>query len=348
MNAASPLASRRTVGRAVASILSVAAVIGLLALVFPVATGTSWPAVYDRLLHLSVWQLGVLSVVWLAGLYAHTFVIVGALPRLTHRQAFALNFCGSAVSNLVPFGGALGMGLNYSMLRSWGFNRTNFAVLAVVTHACTVAVKLLLPAVALGALVLTTDFMNTRLVIAAAVSIAIAILATLLLTAAAVSTRFRNGLSWTVEALGRGLGHRAVAAVREASIAVGAGVRAAAREGWRRMTLGAITYAGFQALLLYLCFVALGGQVNPVVVFAGYAIGRTLSIVPITPGGIGVLETATAAVLIGLGADRPLTAAAVLLNSTFTFLLEIPVGAAAAIAWWLGHGRVAAPSPAGA
>jgi putative heme transporter len=348
MMTVSPLVSRRTVGRAAASILSVAAAIGLLALVFPAATGTSWSAVYDRLLSVSAWQLAVLSLVWLAGLYAHTFVIVGALPRLTHRQAFALNFCGSAVSNLVPFGGALGMGLNYSMLRSWGFNRINFAVLTVITHAYTVAVKLLLPALALAALVLTTDVMNTRLVITAAAGLAIAIVATLLLAAAAVSTRFRNGLGWTVEALGRGLGRRAVAAVRDASIAVGVGVRAAACQGWRRMTLGAVTYSALQALLLYLCFVALGGHVNPLVVFAGYAIGRTLSIVPITPGGIGVSETATAAVLIGLGTDRPLTAAAVLLNSTFTFLLEIPVGAAGTVAWWLGQGRIATPSSASA
>ncbi|HEU0288105.1 MAG TPA: lysylphosphatidylglycerol synthase domain-containing protein [Nocardioidaceae bacterium] len=340
------LPSGRTIWRAIASVLSVAAAIGLLAVVFPAATGASWAVVYDRLLTLSAWQVALLSVVWFSGLYAHTYVITGALPRLSHRQALVLNFSGSAVSNLVPFGGALGMGLNYTMLRSWGFNRTNFAVLTVLTNACTVAVKLLLPALALGALVLTGDLMTTRLVIAAIAGVTLAAVVVVLLVTAAVSSRLRDGLRRTVSTLGRGLGRRVVGAVRDASVAVGAGVQAAARRGWRRMTLGAVTYAVLQALLLELCFVSLGSPVNPAVVFAGYAMGRALSILPITPGGVGVAETGAAAVLIALGTDPTLTAAAVLLNSTFTFLLEIPVGAAGTVAWWLGRGRIATPTAA--
>ena len=333
------LPSGRTIWRAIASVLSVAAAFGLLAVVFPAATGASWPVVFNRMLTLSGWQVVVLSVVWFSGLYAHTYVITGALPRLTHRQALVLNFSGSAVSNLVPFGGALGMGLNYTMLRSWGFSRTNFAVLTVLTNACTVAVKLLLPILALGALVLTGDLMSTRLLVAAIVGVTLAIVVVLIVGMAAVSSRFRNGLRRPVATLGRGLGRRAVAAVRDASVAVGAGIRTAIRSGWRRMTLGAITYAILQALLLELCFVSLGSPMNPAVVFAGYAMGRALSVLPITPGGVGVAETGSAAVLIALGADPTVTAAAVLLNSAFTFLLEIPVGAAGTVAWWLGRER---------
>jgi putative heme transporter len=342
------LPSRRAIGRAVASMLSVVAAVGLLAVVFPAATGASWSVVYERLLTLSGWQIAVLSVVWFSGLYAHTYVITGALPRLTHRQALVLNFSGSAVSNLVPFGGALGMGLNYTMLRSWGFDRTNFAVLTLLTNACTVAVKLLLPVLALGALVLTGDLMSMRLVVAAVVGVTLAIVVILLVGGAAASSRFRNGLRRPIAILGRGLGRRAVAYVRDASVAVGAGIPAAVRRGWRRMTLGAVTYAILQALLLELCFICLGSPMNPAVVFAGYAMGRALSILPITPGGVGVAETGSAAVLIALGANPAVTAAAVLLNSAFTFLLEIPVGAVGTVAWWLGRGRVATPSSAGA
>ena len=348
MRPAGPLPSRRTILRAVGSVLSVAVAIGLLAVVFPAATGASWSVVYDRLLTLSVWQIALLAVVWFSGLYAHTYVITGALPRLTHRQALMLNFSGSAVSNLVPFGGALGMGLNYTMLRSWGFNRTNFAVLTVLTNACTVAVKLLLPALALGALVLTGDLMSTRLVVAAVAGISLAIVVVTVIVTAAVSSRFRDGLRRTVATVGRGLGRRVVTAVRDASVAVGTGVRAAVHRGWRRMTLGAVTYAVLQATLLYLCFVCLGSPMNPAVVFAGYAMGRALSILPITPGGVGVAETGSAAVLIALGADPTITAAAVLLNSMFTFLLEIPVGAAGTVAWWLGRDRLATAASAGA
>ena len=55
----------------------------------------------------------------------------------------------------------------------------------------------------------------------------------------------------------------------------------------------------------------------------------------LTPGGVGVAQTGAAAVLIALGGDPVVIAAGVLLYSTFTFFLEIPVGGLVAARWWL-------------
>ena len=63
----------------------------------------------------------------------HTFVLTAALPRLTHRRALTLSLTGSAVSNLVPMGGALGIGLNYWMTRHWGFSKPAFTSPVIVS-----------------------------------------------------------------------------------------------------------------------------------------------------------------------------------------------------------------------
>jgi hypothetical protein len=106
------------------------------------------------------------------------------------------------------------------------------------------------------------------------------------------------------------------------------------RRGWRRMTLGALGYAFLQTVLLYLCLAMLGSPIPPLAVFAAYATGSALTLVPITPGGVGLSEAGSAALLVTFGATASTAAAGVLLFSTFTRFLAIPFGTACATMWW--------------
>jgi hypothetical protein len=71
--------------------------------------------------------------------------------------------------------------------------------------------------------------------------------------------------------------------------------------------------------------------------FAAYAIGRLLTAVGVTPGGLGVTETGTAAVLVGWGAHPAQATAGVVLFSIFTHLMEIPLGALGWLAWTMSR-----------
>ena len=137
------------------SLLSIAGVATLLVLVVPLVAGAPWGQVVAALTSVPVLELGGLALLWIAGLYAHTFTLTAALPRLTHRRALALSLTGSAVSNVLPFGGAAGIALNYRMTRTWGFDRPAFAAYTVVTNVWDILVKLCLPALALAGLVLS-------------------------------------------------------------------------------------------------------------------------------------------------------------------------------------------------
>lgn len=88
-------------------------------------------------------------------------------------------------------------------------------------------------------------------------------------------------------------------------------------------------YLLLQGTLMWACLVAVGSHLGWAEVTAGCALGRTLTLVTLTPGGTGFAETGAAAVLIALGGEPVVILAVVLLFSFFTFVCEIPGGALA-------------------
>jgi putative heme transporter len=75
-----------------------------------------------------------LAAVWIAGLWAHSFVLAASLPGLTKRRALTLSLTGSAVANVLPLGGAACTGLNFAMTSRWGFSPSAFAGFLTVTQ----------------------------------------------------------------------------------------------------------------------------------------------------------------------------------------------------------------------
>ena len=98
---------------------------------------------------LGPWQVLLLAVVWLVNMATYTGVLTNSLPGLTHPQAFVANLSSSAVSNVLPFGGAAGVGATYLMYGSWGFTASETTRSILVSGVWNVLAKLALPVVAL-------------------------------------------------------------------------------------------------------------------------------------------------------------------------------------------------------
>ena len=103
--------------------------------------------------------------------------------------------------------------------------------------------------------------------------------------------------------------------------------------GWWSMTLGMIGYFAAYYLLFVLVMRQTGVTLPLNLLFAAFAIGRLLTTIGITPGGVGVTETATTIVLVGWGADPAGAPAGVVLFSIFTHLMEVPLGALGWLLW---------------
>lgn len=324
--------------RAAKLLVSGALATGILALALPRVAGARWDDIAHALASLSLAHLLLLTLVWLAGLWAHTPALTAALPGLSHRRALLLNLTGSFVSNLLPLGGAAGTVANWRMARTWGFASPAFARWALVTNLFDTALKLALPGVALLWL---ADAGVEAGAVGAAAFVGLGLLTSVVVVLWLLARDDR-----TVTFLGR-LADRACARLRFLRPpAEGYAVRAAAfrrdsaaliASGWWRMAFGKIAYAALQAVLLWLSLRVLGSWVSPAVVLAAFAVERILSMVVITPGATGVVEVGMTGVLVALGVDPTMSAAGVLLYRAFTFGMEIPVGGLSMLAWSLSR-----------
>jgi uncharacterized membrane protein YbhN (UPF0104 family) len=275
-----------------------------------------------------------------------------AVPGLGPGRALLADQASTAVSNTVPAGFAFGVGTTAVMYHSFGYSP------AVITRAVTLTglwnnlVKLAMPTIALGGLALTGD--TTPAVTTAAV------LGTVLLLVAA-------------GALAGVLAHRSTAAALATTAERLArrparSMRLRAPSGWTQRTdrfrteslallrhrwvqLSAAAVASHVALFLVLltCLRTVGGagaDVPWLFVLAVFAVTRLVTMVPITPGALGVAELSYVAGLAAVGVDPAAAAGAVLLFRFLTWFLPIPLGAAAWLLWRRGVGHApAAPAP---
>jgi uncharacterized membrane protein YbhN (UPF0104 family) len=317
--------------------IAVAAAVALVLLV-PRSAGTTWAVVSSSVADLTWTDLAVLAVLWAAGLVAHSLVLTASLPGLTTVRALLLNLSGSAVANVLPLGGAAGVGLNFAMVRGWGFTSRSFRTFTAVSNLLTVLAKLF--AGALGVLLVVLAGRSTALptaVVWTAVGSVAAVVP--VLVGLAVSPRLTTALGAVadraVRAVGTLTGSAARTRLRSSLPGLRADTHRAVRDRWGRLGAGMGAYLLLQGALLWACLHALGGSPGAVVVVAALAVERLLTMVPITPAGAGLVEAGTVAVLVALGTDPVLATSAVLLYRMFTVVLEIPVGAAGLGLWLL-------------
>ncbi|MCW2819214.1 MAG: glycosyl transferase, group 1 [Marmoricola sp.] len=332
---------RRELGgrRAVRMLLSAALAVGLIVVVLPRVVSATFGDVLTSLQLVTLPESIGLTVLWAVGLLTYSVVLVAALEGLSHRRALTLNLTGSAVSNVLPFGGAAGVSLNFLMIRSWGFSAQGFSAFAVVTNVWGILSKLALPAVALVALVATGGPVGSTLrwsaLGAAAVLVLVLVVCAGVLARDDVAARVVPPLARLFAACSRLVRRPADAEVATAHLMEFRDrVVDVVGRRWAQLTVGQIGYSVMQAVLLWACLQAVGADLSPVVVLAAYAVDRVLSMVVLTPGGTGFAEAGSAAALVALGGAPAATAAAVLLYRGFTFALEIPVGGIWTAAWF--------------
>ncbi len=278
--------------------------------------------------------LGFLALV-LGGLWCYTFTFTGSLPGLSHTRAFVVNVCGSSVSNLLPGGGAVGLAATYTICRSWGFTRREVSTSAIVTGVWNTLARVALPVVAILALsagARDTPPLMRQAAVAGSLS-GLALLA--VFTAVVVSDRAARGVGRVTDRALRPLLRRASreggvdALVTDLRRRIGDVVAG----GWARMSLGMVGFFGLYYVLFWLVMRTTGVGLDHGELFAAFAIGRLLTSVGVTPGGVGVTETGTAAALVAWGAAPAEATAGVVLFSVFTHLMEVPLGALGWLAW---------------
>ena len=344
-----PAADSETTGRpawrralGIAASLAVAA--GLLVGVLPAIAdiGAVWRAI-QSLTWLETGSL-VLLAAW--NVLTYQLVIMSALPGLTLGRAFVVGQISTAVTNTVPAGSAVGVGITYSMFSSFGFGTASIAIATVVTGLWNTFVKLGLPIVAFTILTFQGKS-NAALRSAALTGLAVLVGALVLLVLALASEEFAvrvgDRLSRIATAIGRrfrrgpyeGWGER-IAQFRDQSIDL-LGRR------WHWIT-GATVLSHlslFALLLLSLRHMSVGGDtVTAAEALAAFSVVRLLTALPVTPGGLGVVEVGYTTALVVAGGNREAVVAAVLIYRALSYLLQVPLGVIAYVVWRVRDWRV--------
>jgi uncharacterized membrane protein YbhN (UPF0104 family) len=335
--------SRRHVIRAVAAAVLAT---GLLVFVFPRVLGTTLGDVRSAFGAVSSREALVLVGLWAAGLFTHSFVLTGALPGLTRRRALTLNLTGSAVANVLPFGGAAGMSMNYVMIRAWGVELAGFAAFTLVSNAWGILLKLVMPALAVAALWATGGRIShtTGWTAVAGLTALIGVvgLGVVVLASRRAAERSARSIARSIAVVARLVRRDSDEARVSAAVLGGRDtVVSVLGRSWGQLTLGTLGYGGLQAVLLWACLSAVGAHLPAAVVLAGYAVDRVMTLAVLTPGATGFAEAGTAAALIALGGSAAPVAAGVLLYRGFTFALEIPVGGMWLAGWLFRRRRTA-------
>jgi len=316
-------------------VLGLALAVALLGWGFPRMANTSWGNVWGEVERVSpLHALGFLGLV-LVGLGCYTFTFTGSLPGLSNWRAFIVNICGSSVSNLLPGGGAVGLAATYTILRSWGFKNRDVSTSAIVTGVWNTLARIALPIVAIIMLWVGNDGLPKALTSAAWA----AALSGLAIFGAFVAILASERAAQTI---GRGL-DKLLAPLfrrRKRTMSIDAlvhdmrgRINEVVRTGWLQMTFGMIGFFGFYYLLFVLIMHSVGVYEPLGILFAAFAIGRLLTAVGVTPGGIGVVEIASLGALVAWGAEPNAAAAGLFLFSIFTHLMEVPLGALGWLVW---------------
>jgi uncharacterized protein (TIRG00374 family) len=261
-----------------------------------------------------------------SALASYSFMTRAALPRnaIPFNRLFRIQLSTKAVSNMVPGGSAAGSAMGYRLMTAAGVRGPD-AGFALATSGLGSAVVL-----------------NVILWVALLVSIPAAGFNPLYVTAAIVGVVIMGIFAAIVVGLikGEDVAERALRAVARKvrwldEQKTGATVKRLATrlrelmsepQLLRRVIIWAVVNWLLDAASLWVFLRAYGTTVRPDGLLVAFGLANVLAALPITPGGLGIVEGVLIPTLVGFGADRTSAALGVASYRFVQYWLTLPVG----------------------
>jgi uncharacterized membrane protein YbhN (UPF0104 family) len=284
-------------------------------------------------------ELAGLAVVAGWNLVTYAFVWMTVTPGLTFGRAMVMTQATTAITNTVPAGSAIGIGMTYAMLHSWGFSRSRTTIAVLVSGVWNAFAKLAIPVLALALVALQGNASGARIT-AALLGIAGLIAAIVVFALMLRSDRMAEKVGVTA---GR-VASRLLALIRRppvhgweiATVKFRNQTVDLLEHGWFPITAATVVSHLSLYLVLLVCLRDVGisdAEVGWAEVLAVFAFARLATAIPITPGGAGVVEAVLITGLVAAGGDKPQVVAAVLVYRALTWGLPVLVGVGCLL-WW--------------
>ena len=285
-------------------------------------------------------RLATISWPWIVALTAASLLDIATtalpwqavLPQLRFVAALAFTQASTALTTLLPGGAPLGMALSFGFLRRLRIDRGHAAFAVAVTGIWSQVMILVYPLIG-AVLVFATGELSSSTAVIAGVSAACGVV---IVGLAAAALRSAGAARWLGDFAARLAGRVARLLHRsppewsgEALVRLRAERLVLLRRRWPRLTASTLGNQLTAYLVFELCLRAVGisfADLPPSEAFLAWAIGRVISSLPLTPGGIGVVELGMIGTLVGFGASNAHVVAAVLLYRGVIVLPTLVIG----------------------
>jgi uncharacterized protein (TIRG00374 family) len=282
-----------------------------------------------------------LVVATVVNLAVYVWPLQAALPGLGYGPGFVVRQTSFAISNAVPAGGAVGLGVQYGMLDSYGAGAGAAASAIAIVSVFNAFATLVMPVLGVVALLATGMVTGSYVLVAAigilAIGVAVVAFAVVLRSEGGARTvgrladrlvnpltrRFARGR--TVDLSGKILDFRS-------------NVVGVMRTRWLQVTLSTLLLQFSSWAILVLALRGLETGTGTVTVtwteaLAAFSLARVASFIPVTPGGLGTVDAALVALLTGFGAANSQALAADLVWRAATYVPQVLLGVLTFL-WW--------------
>ena len=283
--------------------------------------------------------LGQVNPAWLAAgaileglsLFCYGLLTQAVLPPGAHNpglsRLFRIDLSAAAVAHVLPAGTLGSAGIGYRLFTAEGIKGNDAGVMMATKGLGSTVVLNVLLWLSLVVSIPLAGFHPIYVTVAvtgAVVLLAVAALALGITRGAQRASRILRAVGDKIPGL---TGERLELAVLDTA----ASLSALARD--RRVLAWSLTWASLNWLLdaaSLWCFIAAFGRlVNPFELFAAYGIANVAGALPVTPGGLGVVDSVTPLLLVSFGITRSVATLGVLAWRLVNFWLPIPAGAIA-------------------
>ena len=246
-------------------------------------------------------------------------------PRLS--RLFRIDLVAAAVAHVIPAGTVGSAGIGYQLFTAEGIPGTEVGVMMATKGMGSTVVLNVLLWISLVVSIPLSGYRPVYTTVAIVGAVALALIALLILGI----TRGEKRAARILRAVGQRIPGVGGDRLEQIAYQAAASIRRLARD--RRVLGESLTWAALNWLLdaasLWCFIAAFGRYVNPVGLFAAYGIANVLGAIPVTPGGLGIIDTVTPVLLVGFGLTRSVATLGVLAWRLVNFWLPIPTGAIA-------------------
>jgi len=282
--------------------------------------------------------LGRLNVGWLiAGLvleslslFCYALLTRALLPpegRPNISRLFRIDLAAAAVAHVIPAGTIGSAGVGYQLFTSEGLKGTDVGVMMATKGMGSTVVLNVLLWLALVISIPLSGFRPIYVTVAIVGAVLLAVMAALVVGL----TRGGKRAARILRAIGNKIPGVGGERLEKIVLQADGSLRRLASD--RDVLIGSLSWAALNWLLdaaSLWCFVAaFGSFANPVGLFAAYGIANVLGAIPVTPAGLGVIDSVTPVLLVSFGLTRSVATLGVLSWRLVNFWLPIPSGAAA-------------------